>query len=268
MKLRKALDKAKKERQDVEASLDVDEPPIQESVQEKEKADWSCPVYSESKTVKLDFDELLENRCICISPEACELNSYKILRTQIQQRTKEKGWNTVMITSVGAGEGKTVTSINLAITFAREFHQTVLLVDGDLKHQSIHNFLGYSSNTGLVDYLVEDKSLADLIIWPSIEKMTVISGGRTVQDSTELLNSPRMKALVDEMKNRYEDRYILFDVPPLLGGADAITFAPLVDCIIIVIEAGKTSMADIKKALDLIPEEKFLGFVLNRQPAS
>ena len=73
-----------------------------------------------------------------------------------------------------------------------------------------------------------------------------------------------MKDLVLEMKNRYEDRYVLFDVPPILGGADALAFAPLVDCILMVVETGKTSMNDIKHALSLIPQDKFLGFVMNR----
>jgi len=70
--------------------------------------------------------------------------------------------------------------------------------------------------------------------------------------------------LVTEVKNRYETRYVIFDVPPILVGADAIAFASYVDCIIMVVDAGKTPMKDIKKALDLLPEEKFLGFVLNK----
>lgn len=268
MKLRKALDKAKQERQDEipVAAEETKESLIHEA--EGKEESWSSPVYSESTSVKLDFDTLLEKRCVCISPEACEINSYKILRTQIQQRTKDKGWNTVMITSVGPGEGKTITAINLALTFAKEFNQTVLLVDGDLKQQSVHEYLGYSSNKGLVSYLEEGQSLADLIVWPGIEKLTVISGGKTVQDSTELLHSPKMKALVAEMKKRYDDRYVFFDVPHIQGSADAIAFAPFVDSIILVVEAGKTLMTDIKRALELIPQEKFLGFVLNKQPTA
>ena len=94
--------------------------------------------------------------------------------------------------------------------------------------------------------------------------MTLISGGSTVWETTEILTSPRMRSMVDEVKTRYQDRYIIFDVPPVLVGADAIAFASFVDCIIMVVEAGKTSMEDINKALDLIPKEKFLGFVLNK----
>lgn len=231
---------------------------------DSKKKGWHSPVYSESQITEIDPKKFVENRCVCVFRDAPETDFYKILRTQIQQRTKGKGWNTVMITSVQPGEGKTLTSINLAITFAKEFHQTVLLVDGDLKRQCVHEYMGFSSKRGLIDYILDDVPLKDLIIWPGIEKLTVISGGRTIRDSSELLGCPRMAELVADMKNRYPNRYVFFDAPPILIGADAIAFAPLVDAIIMVVEAGRTSIQDIKKALELIPHDKFLGFVLNR----
>ncbi len=87
-------------------------------------------------------------------------------------------------------------------------------------------------------------------------------------ESAELLGSQRMKALVAEMKNRYSDRYVIFDSPPLLSGADALTFAQLVDCVILVVEEGKTPIKEIQKAVELIPKEKFMGFVLNKSNMS
>ena len=91
----------------------------------------------------MDTKAVLENRCICIDPNSIEINCYKILRTKIQQLTKYKGCNTVMITSALPGEGKTLTSINLALTFAKAYNQTVMLVDCDLRNQDIHRFLLY-----------------------------------------------------------------------------------------------------------------------------
>ena len=231
----------------------------------KNKAGWVSPVYSDSKTIKVDTQIAIENRIVGMIPDSPEIDFYKVLRTQIQHRTRDKGWNTIMVTSVNPGEGKTLTSINLAITFAKEFNQTVLLVDSDLMRQNIHKYLGFENDKGLIDYLIDDRPLKDFIVWPSIDKLTLISGGRTIHDSSELLGSPRMKNLINEMKTRYPDRYVFFDVPPILGGADAIVLAPLVDSIIIVVAEGRTSIHDIKKALQLLPNEKLLGFVLNRQ---
>ena len=142
------------------------------------------------------------------------------------------------------------------------------MVDCDLKRQSIQRYLNISLDKGIGDYFLNGCALKDIIIWPGIEKLTLISGGKTISNSAELLGSPKMKALVHEIKNRYDNRYIIFDTPPALGLADAIAFAPLVDCILMVVEEGRTSIKDVKKALELIPTEKFLGFVLNRRKVS
>jgi protein-tyrosine kinase len=264
------IEKAKQKRQEAiriapsEATLPEK---TEASVTEKKvcEQEWAPPVYCESKTIELDLKKLAQNRCVCIFPDALEAECYKVLRTNIQHRIKGNNWNTIMITSVQPGEGKTLTSINLAISFAKEFHQTVLLVDCDLKRQNIHKYLNFSFDKGIADYLVNNCQLKDLIVWPGIEKLTLISGGKTVANSAELMGSPRMKALIQEIKNRYEDRCVIFDGPPVLGGADALAFAPLVDCIIMVVEEGRTSIQDVKRALEMVPSEKFLGFVLNRR---
>lgn len=229
-----------------------------------EKTGWVSPSYLHSRSVKLNPQVLMENRCVGYQPEAPELEFYRVLRTHILQQTGGRG-NTIMVTSACPGEGKTLTAINLAFTFAREFKQTALLVDCDLKSQKIHDRLGFPSDKGLVDYLMDDAPISDLMVWPGVEKLTIISGGKTVQDSSELLGSLGMKNLVTDMKTRYPDRYVFFDVPPLLTCADSLAFAPLVDYILVVVQAGQTSLQDVNKALKLLPGEKVLGLVMNRQ---
>ncbi len=264
MKIRKALEKAKTVREE-----DILTGPKSFAGTSSAGTDVNTenliPDYSESTEITLDYKKINKNHCVAFFADAPENNSYKVLRTQILQRTRVKNWNTIMITSAHKGEGKTLTSINLALTFAKQFNQTALLVDADLLRQDIHKSLGFASNKGLGDYLMGKKPLKELIYWPGIEKLSIISGGNSIQESTELLESPKMSNLVHEMKNRYKDRYVFFDVPPLLEKADAIAFAPMVDCVLMVVQAGKTSMEDVKKALEYIPKEKFLGFVLNRQ---
>jgi non-specific protein-tyrosine kinase len=261
MKLKKSIEKAKQQRQEA-----IRKAPIEAFLTDKKAMakEWTPPVYSESKPIELDFEKLAENRCVCVLPDVPEAEYYKILRTNIQQRARKNNWNTIMITSAHPGEGKTLTSINLAIIFAKEINHTVLLVDCDLKRQNIHRYLNFSFEYGIVDYLVEDRPLKDLIVWPGIDKLTLISGGKTIANSAELLGSPKMKTLVQEIKNRYDDRYVIFDVPPVLSGADTIAFSQLVDCILMVVEEGRTSIKEIEKVLEMIPKEKFLGFALNR----
>lgn len=264
MDLRRSIEKAKKLRRQNKHTPTGPEPGNGKG---KCQSDWIPPVYCNCRSVELDPRKALKNRCVCLSPDAPELSYYKLLRTQIMQQCSPKHWNTVMITSAVPGEGKSLTSINLALTFARAYNQTALLVDCDLKRQSIQRYLGFSSTMGLADHLQNDTPLKDLIVWPGVEKLTVISGGEPVRDSAELISSPKMTDLVEEMKSRYPDRYLFFDAPPLLGEADAQAFAPLVDCILMVIQP-KTSFEEVSKALELIPQEKFLGFVLNRMKSS
>jgi len=230
----------------------------------KEQIGWESPVYSQSRSVELDPATLAKNRIVAMIPDSPELDFYKVLRTRVLRRIQDQGGRSLMITSAVPGEGKTVTAINLALTFAMGYEQTVLLVDGDLRIQRIHELMGYESDKGLLDYLLAERPLLDIIVWPGIEKFTVISGGRTIHESSEILSSARMRELVAEMKSRYPERYVIFDVPPVLIGADAMAFAPLVDGIIVVVQAGQTSMRDVNHALQLLPKEKILGLVLNR----
>ncbi len=225
----------------------------------------TTPSYTVSRSVVLDPETLAERRFVAFFPEAPEMEPYRVLRTRILQAAEEKGGNTVMITSALPGEGKTLTAVNLALTFSKAYLETALLVDCDLRQQRIHELLGFESERGLGDYLTEGCPVSDIIVWPGVEKLTLISGGRTVPDSSEMLGSPAMKELVTDMRNRYPNRYVFFDVPPVLTGADALAFAPLVDHILFVVRAGATPMPEAQRALSMLPREKVIGLVLNRQ---
>jgi protein-tyrosine kinase len=270
MKLRQALDKAQKMRGEIippAELLAVDKPvPPAATVEPAPPGeDWKPPVYNESKRVQLDEATLLRNHCVCFQSNAKELEHYKVLRTKIQMLTKLKNHSTMMITSTGESEGKTLTSVNLAMVFAQTFNQTVLLVDADLRRQSVHRALGIKSKHGLTDYLLNEVPLKELFIWPGIEQLTLISGGRSALNSAELLSSPRMKGLVEELKTSYTDRFIIFDSAPVMAGADAMALAAHVDCILMLVHDGHTSMRELRTAIEMLPPEKLLGFVINRQ---
>jgi len=246
--------------------LGGDKLPGKESIMKeiKDKIGWVSPTYFQSRTVQLNPLVLEKNRCVAAFADKQEIDSYKILRQQLTQAIEDRGGNAVMVTSSFPGEGKTLTSINLAFTFAREFEQTVLLVDCDLKKQNIHRVLGYESQNGLVNYLLNECNMTDVIVWPSQEKLTIISGGKVIQESSEVLGSSWMKELVFDMKSRYPERIVIFDLPPVLAAADAMIFSRLMDHIVVVVEADKTAMSDLKAALQMLPKEKIAGVVLNR----
>ncbi len=225
---------------------------------------WKPPEYTNCRKVELDAGILEANRGIAIMQDAQETERYKILRTRIHQHARNRKLSTIMITSPDNGEGKTVTAINMSLIFARDLKQTVLLVDCDLKGQDIHRYMGIDSSVSLIDYFLDGVPLNELIIWPGIEKLTLISGNRSVDESSELLSSDIMENLVQEMGDRYGDRYVFFDAPPVLKRSEAIAMAHMMDGIIMVVQAGRTIKKDVMEAVSLLPEEKFLGFVFNR----
>jgi len=229
-----------------------------------ENIDWAPPSYSQSRSVHLNPEVMKRNRCVAMFSNLEKVEPYRGLRRLILNRTQETGGNLIMVTSALPGEGKTLTAINLAFTLAREFMHTVLLVDCDLKKQSIHKVFGFDSDKGLLDYLLGECPASDLFVWPVVEKLSLISGGKTINESSKIIASPLMKDLVDDIKNRYPERYIIFDVPPILSDVDALNLAPLVDYVLMVVQADKTSLVEVNKAVQFIPKDKLLGFVLNR----
>jgi non-specific protein-tyrosine kinase len=262
MKLIKPSEKIKTVRHKMDRKRTTEVPSEKEEVPNRK---WETTVCFEKDPIKFDFEKLAANRCICVFPNSPETEYYRILWANMKQHYLKNGWKTIMITSAYAKEGKTLTAINLAITLAKEFNQTALLVDCDLKRQCISQYLEIPSEKGIVDYLVDGCTAKNLIIRSRIHKLSFISGGKSVANSAELLGSHRMKTLVHELKNLNETEYVIFDAPPIIGWADIIAFGPLADCILMVVEEGRTSIQDVEKALEIIPTEKFLGFVLNRR---
>jgi exopolysaccharide/PEP-CTERM locus tyrosine autokinase len=193
------------------------------------------------------------------------VDAYKILRTQVLHRLRENNWNVLGITSPGHGEGKTLTAVNLAVSLAMETSQTVLLVDADLRSPSIHEVFGLEDCPGLADYLLDDQPVEDLLVHPGIGSFVLLPAGRAISNSTEILTSPKMLALVEEFKNRYPARIVIFDLPPLLHTADVLAFSPYTDALLFVVEEGKTTAEQLQRALLLVKNSRpVLGTVLNK----
>jgi capsular exopolysaccharide synthesis family protein len=173
-------------------------------------------------------------------------------------------WKTLAVTSPGEGNGKTLTSINLAISLAREVNQTILLVDLDLRRPSLGGYFLDGPTRGLSDFLTEGVEVADLLIHPGIERLVILPGNHSFTQSSEMLSSPRMVQLVHEFRTRYPDRLTLFDMPPLLAGDDVLAFLPYVDAVVLVIEEGKTTKGELAQAYELLGEKNIIGTVLNK----
>jgi capsular exopolysaccharide synthesis family protein len=222
-------------------------------------------IYSRTRSVVIP-DEVLRLHRIQTGRESNQFSdAYKILRTQVIHRLRENNWNVLGMTSPKDGEGKTLTSINLAIALAAEPTQTVLLVDADLRNPHVHEEFGLESNDGLTEFLLDGRSIEEMLVSPGLGRLIVLPGGRGTDQSADVLTSPRMSALGKELKHRYASRVVIFDLPPVLGQADVLAFTPQLDALLLVVEEGRTTEGELQQAMQILKGSvPILGTVLNK----
>lgn len=169
----------------------------------------------------------------------------------------------LMVTSPVAGEGKSITAINLAITMAQDFDHTVLLIEADIRKPSILNYLGLKAERGLTDCVLDGLDLKDAIIRTGIGNLCVLPAGRRVDNPVELFSSNRMQAMFAEVKSRYSDRYVIVDTTPLLPFAEPNYIASMVSAVILVVREGVTTPDKLKRAVEMLKNHNLLGVVSN-----
>ena len=192
------------------------------------------------------------------------VEEYNKLRSSIIALTKgERFLNTIMVTSTLSEEGKSMTALNLAISLAKEHDYTVLLVDTDLRRPSVHKYLDINPEVGLVHCLRDNLPIEKALIKTGVGKLVVLPAGEAVDDPVDMLSSNHMKRIVKELKQRYPERYVIFDTPPALPFADANVLAGIVDATLFVVREGKAKSEDVLKTLEEFKEHNLLGVVYN-----
>ncbi|HEY7170300.1 MAG TPA: CpsD/CapB family tyrosine-protein kinase [Vicinamibacterales bacterium] len=196
-----------------------------------------------------------------LAPKSLAAEQYRALRTRLAFAEGAGALRTVLITSPQKGEGKSVTSANLALTMAQELQRRVVLVEGDLRKPSLQHLFGLPAGAGLADYLSGAAELKDIMKFLPEHNLTVIPAGSTPMNPAELLGSTAMRRMLDHLRTRF-DRVIL-DTPPVLPLADVAILAPLVDGALMVVRAGYTPKPAIENALRSFDASRLLGVVLN-----
>jgi capsular exopolysaccharide synthesis family protein len=223
------------------------------------------------KSIALD-ESVLERNCVLPGvQDAAALRAYKILRTRITRRLEAQQWRSFGVTGLAPGDGKTLTSINLAISLAQNTNTWVFLVDMDLRRYQVARSLGLSGSNGepgLSDYLKGDASVDDIIYSPGIERLAIIPNFQPITESSEMMTTPRMSELLQALERETPRRIIIFDLPPLLAADDVIAFAPQIDSMLLVVSEGSTNRAQLEAAKETLSEMNLLGVVLNRSAES
>ena len=217
----------------------------------------------------LDREALRQRRVVFPDEQSLAGDAYRMLRTQLLQRVRQRGSRVIGIASPADGDGKTLTAVNLALALAAEPNQTILLVDMDLRRPSVAKLLGIPEPRG-VESVLRGEIGVDEALWrpEGRDRLAVLPSAALEGSSSELLAGERTRAFLLEIRSRYADRLVILDLPPVLLTDDVLTLAPSLDGVLLVIAEQRTRREDLQRAQSLLADVPQLGTVLNRATRS
>lgn len=240
-------------------------------------ANTSRPVpleQSQARQLTIDLERLASLGFLVADAEKTQIaEEFRVVKrpliTNVQAAdAREKHRNLIMVTSSLPGEGKSFCALNLALSIAMERDITVMLVDADVAKPSVLNNLGLRAEAGLMDLLLDNSlQVGDVLLKTSIEKFSILPAGRRHKHATELLASEGMARLLDEIANRYPDRIVIFDSPPLLVTSEARELAAHMGQVVMVVEAGRTSQEAVNEALSYLEVCDIVNLLMNKTEA-
>jgi exopolysaccharide/PEP-CTERM locus tyrosine autokinase len=224
-----------------------------------------------SRRVDLNLDVLASAGIVTPNAPRTRLaDQYRVIKRPLIANATGRGaatvkqGNLIMVTSAVAGEGKSFTAINLAMSIVAELDHTVMLVDADVARPSIPRVLGLPPSAGLLDIIEGKADMASVLLRTNVDKLTILPSGTPHPRATELLASETMAALLEDMATRYPDRIIIFDSPPLLLTTESRVLASHMGQILVVVRAESTLQATLQSALATIEACPVKMMVLNQ----
>lgn len=238
-----------------------------QSLSLRQKSDGvASSVFRIFKSAETKVDVMQESRIIAAVDDRTAKSAYNVLRTRVLQRMRSNNWHSILVTSPGPGEGKTLTASNLAISLARDVNQSVILVDLDLMRSSVAKYLGISTDikAGVGDFLLGKAELSEIIYSPGqFDRLALVPNREHVENSSDLLGSPQMKELISWLRQLSEQSIVIFDMPPALASDDVLALCPSVDAILVVVAQSITERFELEATMKMLSEYELLGVVLN-----
>lgn len=220
--------------------------------------------YKQTRVVKLRGEHLEKNRIVALNKNDPKSMAFDRLRTHVLQKMEANGWRTLAITSPTPEAGKTVVAINLAMSIAQQTNKTAMLVDFDLRRPKIGAYLGIPMEKSLNDLLDGTAELSDVLVNPDMPKLVVLPTKNPVKKSSEILSSKKIADLIKDLRERFESRIVIFDLPPVLTTDDAIALLPQIDCVLMVVANGMSTKREIEDSLHHLPAANLIGTILNK----
>jgi capsular exopolysaccharide synthesis family protein len=220
--------------------------------------------YKQTRVIELNQRHLEKHRIVALNKSDLNSVSFDLLRTQVLQKMEEHGWRTLAIVSPVPECGKTVVAINLAMSIAHHTNKTAMLVDFDLRKPKIAEYLGLPAGKSLNDVLEGDANINEALVNPGIPKLVIVPAARPIRNSAEVLTSGKVKQMVQDLRDRYKERIVIFDLPPLLNVDDAISLLPQIDCVLMVVGNGMVTKHEVEESLHHLHATNLLGVILNK----
>lgn len=194
---------------------------------------------------------------------AIAISAYRHLRTNMFKALEECNGRTLMVAGPTSSVGKTTTAVNLAISIARLGQRTALLVDLDLRRPSIHKIFEYEPEYGVVDVVENRTVIEDALITPDIDRLSVLTGKDAYENSSEILSANLMRNFISDLHDRYPERVIILDSPPILGCDDVEVMSYFVDACLVVIDQNTTKQ-ELEDSMQRIKDIRVAGYVMNK----
>lgn len=216
-----------------------------------------------TRTVAVDAGRLHEHRILARDDRGFAAQSFKALRTQVVQMMSRSGYRSLAVVSPASGDGRTMTAINLAASIADDPDHSCLLVDLDLRRPCIADWFGIAVERDVAACLRGSVPVGEAMVRPQgFGRLALLPALRGGSGSEELLAAESTRRVIDEINRRYANRFVVYDLPPLLEAADALAFLPNVDAVILVVKEGRTRREDVLRCLDLLRDTPVVGTVL------
>jgi protein-tyrosine kinase len=225
-----------------------------------------------AKTVDINLDRLSQLGMVTLEGgRTAVAEDFRVIKRPLLRNARGEGaaairhGNLIIVTSALPGEGKTYCAVNLAMSIAMEMDITVLLVDADVARPSVLKVLGLGPQPGLMDVLLNEQlGLPDVILKTNVATLSILPAGRANKHATELLASRNMSRLLTEIAERYADRIVIFDSPPLLITTEASVLAAHMGQVVLVVEAEKTTQHAVREALRQIDQCAHVNLIYNK----
>lgn len=198
-----------------------------------------------------------------LEPESQAAESFKLLGVKILSINSDLRSRVVMVTSPQPFDGKSTVAANLAVAIAQELNRYALLLDCDLRRPCLHQVFGLQASKGIHEYLADGSSVTPCLLKTPVKNLTLFPGGSPSSNPSKLLSSDKMRLLIEELRNHYQDRYIIADLPPVGFSVDTSLLSNIVDSVLLVVRSGKTPKKMIREAVARIGRDRLLGVVFN-----